>query len=374
MSRAQYRVGLGILCLALSAAGAPSAARAGALVDARLQARLAQPLPPEGVAIGVTLKDAGLSSPGPLRQARVREQQQAALDALPPGSFQLRHRYRSLAGFAGWAQAAAIEALARQPGVATVYLDGTVRAVLTEGTALIGADVVQAQGFTGSGVKVAVLDTGIDSDHPDLQDGLAAQYCFCDDHPNPNRGCCPGGDDEEANAEDDEGHGTSVSGIVTAPSGVAPDAEVIAVKVLSSTGQGSFSDVAAGLDWVLTESAVPASPVQGVRSVNLSLSDGGQYNTSTASDCSGSNTANAIQALYDADIPVFAASGNDGHDAGISFPACVAQAISVGGVYDASVGGISWCGETCDTILCTDNPTHAWARPAPAAHRVCLYL
>ena len=72
------------------------------------------------------------------------------------------------------------------------------------------------------------------------------------------------------------------------------------------------------------------------------------------------NTANAIQALHALNIPVFVSSGNDGHDNGIAFPACVAEAISVGGVYDASVGGISWCGNAnCSTILCTDNPTSA---------------
>jgi len=57
-----------------------------------------------------------------------------------------------------------------------------------------------------------------------------------------------------------------------------------------------------------------------------------------ASPCAGSNTANAIAALYGEGVAVFAASGNDGFDDGISFPACVAQAISVGGVYDAALG------------------------------------
>jgi hypothetical protein len=57
---------------------------------------------------------------------------------------------------------------------------------------------------------------------------------------------------------------------------------------------------------------------------------------------------------------VFVASGNEGHDGGISFPACVGNAISVGGVYDANVGPASWCGNaSCSTILCTDNPTAA---------------
>ena len=175
-------------------------------------------------------------------------------------------------------------------------MDGKVHATLVQGVPLVGADSVHAQGFTGAGVKVAVLDTGIDTNHPDLQDDLAAQHCFCDNHPSPVFACCPGGGSEEANAEDDEGHGTSVAGIITsagvaAPLGAAPDAEIVAVKVLDSTGNGSFSDIAAALDWVLTESGTPGSPVQGVRVVNMSLSDSGQYNNASASPCAGTNTA-----------------------------------------------------------------------------------
>jgi subtilisin family serine protease len=145
---------------------------------------------------------------------------------------------------------------------------------------------------------------------------------------------------------------------VVASPGAAPDAGIVAVKVLSSTGSGSFSDVAAGLDWVVTEGTTPGSPVEGVAVVNMSLGDGGEYANPSASPCTGTNTANAIQALHAAGVAVFVSSGNDGHDAGISFPACVPEAISVGGVYDAALGSISWCGNaTCTTILCTDNPT-----------------
>jgi subtilisin family serine protease len=349
-----------VAALAATAAAAPPTSRPDTPgIDARLRARLALPVPAHGIAIAVTLDDSGLAPLGAARRSQVAERQQQALDALPSGSFQLGRRYHSLAGFSGWAQPAAIEALGRRPGVARVYLDGTVRAVLTEGTALVGADAAQAQGFTGSGIKVAVLDTGVDSNHPDLQSDIAAQHCFCDNHPSPNRGCCPGRKDESTSAEDDEGHGTSVAGIVTSPSGVAPDAEIVAVKVLASNGSGSFSDIAAGLDWLLTESANPQSPVAGLRSVNLSLSDGNEFNSTAAGDCTASNTANAIQSLAAAGIAVFAASGNDSHDAGISFPACAADAISVGGVYDANVGSVSWCGNTCGTIVCTDSSTFA---------------
>jgi cysteine-rich repeat protein len=230
---------------------------------------------------------------------------------------------------------------------------------LAEGSALIGAPSVHAQGFTGVGIRVAVLDTGIDTDHPHLSDDIAAQQCFCDNHPAPVRACCPNGAPQEANAEDDNGHGTSTSGIVTssrvAGPGIAPDAEIVAVKVLDSGGSGNFSDVAAGLDWLITNQTS-----LGLNVVNMSLGDGTQHDDASVSPCSGSNTANAIESLHALGVVVFVSSGNDGHDNGIAFPACVAEAISVGGVYDANVGGIQWCGNaTCTTILCTDNPTFA---------------
>jgi hypothetical protein len=273
----------------------------------------------------------------------------------------LKHRYESLAGFAGWAQRAAIDGLERHPEVEFVYLDGKVHAALAQGVPLIGADEAHARGLTGAGVNVAVLDTGIDTNHPDLANDLIAERCFCDSHPSPQIACCPNGSASQSgpgSAEDDEGHGTNVSGIITsegvvAAQGVAPDAGIVAVKVLDSAGSGSFSDIAAGLDWVLTNRVA-----LGIRIVSMSLSDSGQYNNASASPCTGTNTANAIKSLYTAGVTVFSASGNDGHDNGISFPACVTEAVSVGGVYDASLGSVAWCGNAaCSTTLCTDNPT-----------------
>jgi len=350
------------------AAAAPGVAGAGARLAPGLVAALARPLPADGLAIGVVLRQSDLPSDPAreaLRRAAIHSREQRVLDALPDGDFRVKRRYQSVAGWAGWAGRAAIEALAGHPEVEALYLDGQVHAALNQGRALIGADAAHASGFTGAGVKVAVLDTGIDTDHPDLSDDLAAQQCFCDNHPSPNRGCCPNRRDTDSSAEDDEGHGTSVAGIITssgmaAPLGVAPDAEIVAVKVLDAQGSGAFSDVDAALDWLLTERLVPSGPVAGTRVVNLSLGDGVEYNNAAASPCSGSNTANLIDALHAAGVAVFVASGNEGYDNGISFPACVVNAISVGGVYDASVGSISWCGNaTCTVTLCTDGPTAA---------------
>lgn len=352
-----------VLCFALpGAAKSPETRR----MTAGLQHALEGKLPAEGLGIAVTLRQADLPQRGARRRSAVNDRQQRVLGALPGSGLRLKHRFRTLAGFAGAADRRTIELLSRHPDVESIYVDGRVYASLAQGVNLIGANTAHALGVTGAGVKVAVLDTGIDTNHPDLSDDLVAEHCFCDTHPSPVTGaCCPGGVSEGPSAEDDEGHGTAVAGIITssgaaASLGVAPDAEIVAVKVLSNTGSGSFSDIAAALDWVLVERADPTSPVFGTGVVNMSIGDGAEYANPAASPCTGSNTANAISALHSAGVAVFVASGNEGYDNGISFPACVPDAISVGGVYDANIGSVSWCGNvSCSEILCTDNPTSA---------------
>jgi subtilisin family serine protease len=138
-----------------------------------------------------------------------------------------------------------------------------------------------------------------------------------------------------------------------ASAGVAPDAGIAAIRVFGQNGGGLFSDIDAALDWVLVQ-----HDALDIRVVNMSLGNGIEYASAGAFPCTGSTTTSAVSLLSAAGVAVFAASGNEGHDGGVSFPACIPDAISVGGVYDASVGPVSWCGNaSCSAILCTDNPT-----------------
>ena len=300
---------------------------------------------------------------GAHRGAAIHSAQQRVLDALPPGSFRIKHRYAHIAGLAGWAQRSALDAFAAHPDVALVYLDGRVERVLAEGVALIGGVAAHTKGYTGAGITVAVIDGGIDATHPDLSDDLVAQQCFCDDNPSPSRGCCPNGRQTQSGpgaAAETDGHGTSVAGIITsggvvAAPGIAPDAGIAAIRVFGPNNSGGrFSDIDAALDWVLANRVA-----LGIRVVNMSLGDGTQNASPSAFPCTGTTTANAVSSLASAGVAVFVASGNEGFDAGIAFPACIGSAISVGGVYDANdLGPVSWCGNAqCTTILCTDNPT-----------------
>ena len=346
---------LALLCCALCAP--LSQARGGAWVDPALRAAQQAAGPQELVPIRVVLRHDDLRPPGPNRRRSIADRQQRVLSAVPAAADSIVYRHESLSGFAASVPPHAIDALARHSEVSSIHSDKRVHATLAQGSVLIGADVVHAAGTTGSGIVVAVLDTGIDTDHPNLADDLVAQYCSCNDHPNPFRGCCPDGSASQSGtgaAEDGNGHGTSVAGIITSAHpthlGVAPDAGVVAIKVLSNQGSGFNSGIDAGLDWVLTNYAT-----YGIRIVNMSLGDSTEQNDPTAVACSTDPTSIAIAALHAVGIATFVASGNDGHDDGISAPACTSEAISVGGVYDQALGSVGWCGDaSCSTILCTD--------------------
>jgi len=166
----------------------------------------------------------------------------------------------------------------------------------------------------GSGVKVAILDTGINRNHPDLRDNLAGCLNFIF-----SRKTC----------EDDNGHGTHVSGIVAAEDnsfgvvGVAPNAKIYALKVLDRRGSGYLSDIIEALDWVITNN---------VQIVNMSLG--------TSSDIT--SFREAVQRVNAAGIIQVAAAGNSGPAQNtVLYPAAYPQVIAVSAT-DASDNVPSW--------------------------------
>lgn len=265
--------------------------------------------------------------------ANVRAVQDEVLAQLGPGDFTLSRRFQTVPALAGLVSAAGLQRLGELPQVRRVDLDEGGEGTLVEAKALTRADRTNELGFTGEGISVAVLDSGVDRDHPDLQDDLGGEACFC------SGGCCPNGLDTQSGAgaaEDDHGHGTNVIGIITsagtvAPSGVAPDATILPVKVLDSNNAFCCSsDIVAGLDWVM---ANHASDVQGV---SMSLGTFSLF----SGDCDDAASftmalRDAIEGLRSVGILSFAASGNDGSATQMSAPACIAEAISVGAVDDA---------------------------------------
>ena len=165
----------------------------------------------------------------------------------------------------------------------------------------------------GTGVNVAIIDSGIDMDHPDLIANLQGGINFT-----PKGAAWNPADPTKW--DDDNGHGTHVAGIVAAVDndigviGVAPEAHLWAVKVLDRKGGGYVSDVIAGIKW---------SKDNGMQVINMSLG--------TSSDIQSLH--DAVDAAYDAGIVIVAAAGNSGDGDGttneIIYPAKYSSVIAV---------------------------------------------
>jgi subtilisin family serine protease len=139
-------------------------------------------------------------------------------------------------------------------GVGRIWLDAVRRASLDTSTRQVGAPRAWASGYTGAGVKIAVLDSGVDSSHPDLKGRVVAERNFS----------------VSPDAKDRAGHGTHVASTAAGSGaqsgglhkGVAPAASVINAKVLDDEGFGEDSGIIAAIDWAVA---------QGATIVNLSL-------------------------------------------------------------------------------------------------------
>jgi subtilisin len=200
----------------------------------------------------------------------------------------------------------AIQKLRTQPGVAYVEDDIVLYALgqtMAWGVDRIDADLAWPTGNTGKGVKVAILDTGIDPTHPDL--GVAGGVNFA--------GSTKDGSTNPADWNDGHGHGTHCAGIAAARNngigvvGVAPDATLYAVKVLSDSGSGYTSDIIQGLDWCAAN---------GIKVASMSLGGGGTTSLQAACD-----------RAFSQGVVLVAAAGNSAGP--VMYPAAYSSVIAV---------------------------------------------
>ena len=189
--------------------------------------------------------------------------------------------------------------------------------------------------FTGAGVTIAMLDTGV-ALHPDIQTLTAAVDIVNPVVPLPPDGGAPlaSPENDPANSIDPNGHGTHVAGILVGTgshspngrlAGVAPQANLVSVRVLDGTGHGLTSDVLAGLQWVLDNKTQ-----YGIRIVNVSL--GHPAYEAAAVD----PLVQAVDALWDVGVVVVCSAGNGGRDGyvTISSPCNSRKVITVGASND----------------------------------------
>jgi len=307
------------------------------------------------------------------RRARIAAMEQNVLDAVAGTDFVLRSRWRSIAGFAGTIGPRSLAILSRRADVRRIDIDAPGSGNLNQSRPLIGADLVEQMGYTGEGVRVAVLDTGAAVDHPDLSSKIVAQACYCTNAD--FTGCCPDGTTSQFGdgaAFDGNGHGSNVSGIIAgegtiAPRGMAPGVTIVAVKVIDDNNSFAYSSqVIDGMDWVATNHPE-------VRVVNMSLGTSARFGGYCDEIYSYTMAyAAAVTALRDNGAVVFVSAGNDADSAQIEAPACVEHAVAVGAVYDANLGSRSFnaCSDAttaADQITCFSNSSPALDLLAPGA-------
>ena len=234
--------------------------------------------------------------------------QKSVVGALRDRDMDVKHQYRIIDGIAAEIPAGSIKEVANLPDVECVYLDREIHLIYpieaeepaqtdTVGLAELATDnregteeQVWDQGIDGSGIVVAVIDTGIDKNHPDLYGKVIAEKNFVND---------------EMTADDRNGHGTHCAGIIAGTGeassgmykGVAPGALLMNARILDGEGMGELSGLIAGIEWAVDNGADV-----------ISISVGG-YNPG---DVQSKPECMTVDAAMDAGVVVCIAAGNLG--------------------------------------------------------------
>ena len=186
--------------------------------------------------------------------------------------------------------------------------------------------------FAGQGMRVAVIDTGADLDHPffgpdtdgnGVADRIVYQFDF---------------GDNDADANDRSGHGTHVTSLIASENtgflGVAPDVELIILKVFGDTGAGSFGNLEEALQWVLDN-----AEAYNIGVVNMSLGDSQNWSEPVALY----GIDDELAALAAQHVIAVSAAGNNfftfGSTLGVAYPAADANVLAAGAVWSANFGG-----------------------------------
>ena len=310
-----------------------------------------------------------------LIQADVAKVQDTVLPKLNPYDIEVLTTYGVVFGFSATSNQAGIEALASMAEVTHIDAMQVYRKLQTrpgdrEGFPIVNMDAVHDAGHTGNGMTIAIIDDGLDTSHPAFAGKILGGFDFGDNDADFNwdQAQCP-----------DQTHGTGVAGVAAGKGGnilgTAPDAKIVFYKIGSASEcEGLPGDVAAAVD-----RAVQDKDMFGIRVMNLSFGAVDFIDDIAACEQNlGEAELNAYRAAHAAGIVIFASSGNEASCNGIIAPACLAEVISVGSVYDSDIGGDANCytQQTCvampDMEQCPDEAPF-FAQAGTAADQVTLY-
>jgi len=247
--------------------------------------------------------------------------------------FEVKYIYDELNGFSGSANSLAINQLKSNKGVNYVVVDSKVVANLLQSRPLIRANLVESNyGLNGQGIGVCHLDTGVNYNHANLAGAYAGGYDFVNN---------------DADPFDDNGHGTSTAGVLASNHssfrGIAPGIDLLELKVLDANGNGFFSDVAAGINWCISN-----KNNYNIAAVSMSLGTDQTYDRSN----SPLTIEPALNILYNNHISPVASTGNTGSITGVSYPAVSPFVISVASSYNSNLGTLTF---NSGNFSCTDS-------------------
>ena len=235
---------------------------------------------------------------------------------------EVKHKYSIINGMAVMVPTARMQELQKNPLVLSVDQDIKVKAFGIDADEQIRAEQFWIAGDTGQGIPVAILDTGIDNSHPEFSGRISKCHSEIT-----NTDIC----------NDQHYHGTHVAGIAGAAGnlgtsnsatakGVAPNISFYIDQVLDANGDGTLSDIIAGIDW---------ATANGAKVISMSLGTAPVVTTEPNCDHQRyglTSLKNAINNAVTQGVTVVAAAGNDWPNEGVGAPACISSTIAVGSV------------------------------------------
>ena len=234
---------------------------------------------------------------------------------------------------------AALDRLSSDPLVTAVFEDTRLYASSVSDLPFIDQPQAAAEGATGAGTTIAVIDGGLGSYYLSYSD--FGTCTAVDTPPNTCRVVYNQDFYSGSQASTETVHGTNVSAIAL---GVAPGANLAMFDVFEGSN-ASISDVMTAMNTAISDQAT-----YNIVAINMSLGD----LSSNASPCTDSPLASAVTSASNAGIVTVAASGNSGSKTGLQMPACTPGIVSVGAVYNGSYGTGSWQAPADPGQECTD--------------------
>jgi subtilisin family serine protease len=311
--------------------------------------------------------------------------------------------FEATPGFSAMVNGNEIARLRATPGVVAVYEDEVSELVLNDTTLLTGAQTLWTAGVEGAGAAVAILDTGVELEHPMTASAITASACFNQIVPGTSTSLCPGGaaqvtdltsgsagdscvedNIDPVNGIDGCFHGTHVGSTAAGRTsafgsgtiaGVAREADIIAVNVFAQFGSPNCggasrcvlswtSDQIAALDWLFVNRVA-----LNLAAVNMSLGGGLNFSACDSTD----PRTGVINNLRAAGVATVIASGNNGSASQVSTPGCISTAITVGSTTKSdAVSSFSNSNSLVDLLAPGSSITAAWQSEQPAPGANCI--